>query len=407
MKKITIYTTSLIVFGIALLMGCQHSHSHDEQETHQLEDTAHANEIHLIQKQLDVMGIKLGGFQEIHLSSTVKSNGQLALPPQNKADVSTVMGGRVSKILVIEGDQVKKGRVLAYLENPDFIEVQQEYAEAISNLEFLEQDFNRTKTLFEENVDSERDFQEVKSIYLAAKAEANAMQEKMKLLGMSTQAVIQGKIVSSIPVRSPIDGFVHLVEVNIGTYVQPDQELFEIVDNEHIHIDLMVYEKDLGKIRKDQKVLFSLTSKPDSIFEGKIFALGKAFEIDLKAVTIHAEIENKTGDLLPGMYVDARIVIDNKRVIALPDEAIVAEGGLNYIFIEAGHEHQDDPDHANLQNHEYVFRKVEVNTGVSDIGFTEVVAAEEIPENPTIVIRGAYYLQAEMKKSQGGVEHHH
>jgi len=352
MKTITCKTLT-IIFGLFLLTNCTEQHTEDH---HEHEEEKKQDEIHLLQKQMDVMGIELGQFQEINLSTTVKSNGQLQLPPRNKASLGSLMGGRVKDIFVIEGDRVIKGQTLALLEHPDFIQMQQEYIESRSKLNFLEKDYQRKKQLFQDSISSAINFQQAEAEYQAALAKVNSFKAKLNLLSIDISAVEKGQIFSNIPIKSPINGYVRLVEINIGTFVEPQREMFEIVDNEHIHIDLMVYEKDISKIKEGQQVIFSLTTKSDTIYKGSIFAVGKAFENDIKAVTVHAKIENKSGHLLPGMYVDARIVTDQRKVVAdqrkvvaLPDEAIVADAGLSYIFIQKEKEEQQHNEHAHSE----------------------------------------------------------
>lgn len=418
MKKTT-YILGILATVFVLGLGCGQSSSdeHGEGEDgHGHGEEGSKEEVHLVQKQMDVMGIELGKFQHLNLSTTVKSNGQLELPPQNKASLSAVMGGRVKSVNVLEGDYVTKGQVLAALEHPDFVEMQEQYMTATSQLSFLEKDYQRKKKLFADSISSAKGFQQAEAEYLAALAEANGLKAKLQMLDIDIGAVAKGSFLSAAPIRSPINGYVRKIEINMGKYVQPEQEMFEIVDNEHIHIDLMVYEKDMNKIGKGQKVIFSLTSSPDSIFEGSIFAVGKSFEREPKAMVVHAEIDNKTGNLLPGMYVDARIVTNADTVLAIPNDAIVSDGGLSYIFVlkpasTGGHSHEEgeEHDHGNEDDHsdEHVFRKIEVSTGATDIGFTEVVPAYNLPEHVKIVTKGAFYLLAEMKKGEGGHGHHH
>jgi cobalt-zinc-cadmium efflux system membrane fusion protein len=434
------------VLLVVLLTNCEHSHTKSDPHAghdHEAEKEAvtATDEVHMVQRQMDVMDIRLGQITQANLSTTIKTNGNLELPPQNKASVSSVLAGRVKSIRVIEGDRVSKGKTLAILENPDFIQVQQDYMDSKNQLLYLEKEYLRKKQLFQDSISSAKDFQRAESEYRGMQARFNSLKAHLRMMQIDVAAVERGEILTEIPVRSPINGYVRLVEVNIGSYIEPERELFEIVDNERIHIDLMIYEKDIQKIKKGQKVNFTLAGIPDRIFEGSIFAIGKAFNDDVKAITVHAKIDNKSGDLLPGMYVDARIVTDQYMADALPDEAIVSDGGLNYIFIlkeTEGHDHSDDPvveenheehdeedghDHSmeegtedheedehdhpaeDLHEGEFIFQKIEINTGESDIGFTEVVPVQEIPENAKVVIKGAYYLHAEMKKGEGG--HHH
>lgn len=423
MKKTTYI---LAILSIVFATACAVEDPDDDHSDHaeHPEEEVNNEEVHMVQRQMDVMGIELGQFQSLNLSTTVKSNGKLELPPQNKASLSAVMGGRVKSILVLEGDYVKKGQTLATLEHPDFIEMQQQYMEANSALAFLDADYKRKKRLFEDSVTSEKAFQQAQAKYKGALAVSNGLKAKMKMLNMDLFLVERGDFATSIPVKSPINGYVRLIEINMGSYVEPQQEMFEIVDNEHIHIDLMVYEKDMDKVKKGQKVIFSLVSNSDSVFQGTIFAVGKSFEEESKALLVHAEIDNKATDssgnmhfahsgLLPGMYVDARIVTNNETVRALPNDAIVSDGGLSYIFVlkpASVHNHAEGDDHdhpADAHAGEFVFRKIEVSLGATDIGFTEVVPAYNLPDHVEIVTKGAFYLLAEMKKGEGGHGHHH
>lgn len=381
-----------------------------EADAHDHGEEANKEEVHLLQKQMDVMQIELGKFQYLDLSTTVRTNGQLELPPQNKASVSAVMGGRVKSIIVEAGELVQKGQVLATLERPEFIEMQEAYLGNKARAAQLQKAFERKRDLYRDSLGSIKDLDQAEADHLSALAALNASRAKMRMMNIDLLALDRGELSSVVPVISPISGYVRHIDVNMGQFVQPEEELFEIVDNEHIHIDLMVYEKDMDKVRKGQKVIFSLSTLPDSIFKGSIFAVGRAFEEKPKAMVVHAEIDNKQGDLLPGMYVDARIVTSSDTVMALPNDAIVSDGGLNYVFAlkpasTKDHDHAEGDDHGH--ENEFIFRKIEVNTGASDIGFTEVVPAYDLPDHVQIVTKGAFYLLAEMKKGEGGNGHGH
>lgn len=413
MKKVNYISTFILMFLLAGCSGFNHDHSHHDSGGHEESETGKVKEeVHLLQKQMDVMNIQLGQFQYLNLSTTVKSNGQLDLPPQNQASLSSVLGGRVVEVFVIEGEQVQKGQALASLEHPDFVELQEQYLKAKSHFAFLELNYQREKSLFADSVISIKSFQQMELEYNLEMAEVAALEAKLKMLDVDIEHLNTGKLSETIPVKSPIDGFVRHVEINIGKYVQPQQEMFEITDNEHIHIDLMVYEKDLDKVQEGQQVIFSLANQPDRVFEGTVFSVGKSFEQQPKAMVVHAEIENKEGNLLPGMYVDARIITEEGNVRALPNDAIVSDGGLDYIFVlseNENHVHEQEDGHHHEQAHEdeFIFKLVEVNTGASDIGFTETVPVVEVSDSSRVVTKGAYYLLAEMKKGEGGHGHHH
>ncbi len=396
MKNIFKLSTLLIILLLTISCGDkaneeskaedQHEDSHEEEET---------NVVTLNMKQMEVMNIELGSIKKVNLQNTLKVNGQLELPPQNMASVSALMGGRVKSVGVIEGDYVKKGQVIARLENPEFIGLQQKYLSLKSNLSFLENDYNRKKSLAADGITSKKALQKAQADYLEGKANLNATKSTLQILSVNLRAIENGNLASSINIVSPIKGYVQKISINIGKYVSPQQEMFDIIDNDFIHLGLNVFEKDIDKAKVGQQVTFSLTTRGDKIYDAKIFAIGKAFEMDTRSVKLHAKIIGNHQGLLPGMFVEARIAVDSKKVQALPNEAFVSENGLDYIFIQK-EKHGDKVE----------FEKIQVNKGVSDLGYSEVVFNKEMAKIPPIVLKGAFYVNAELNKGEFE-EHEH
>jgi len=363
------------------------THSDTHEEDNEKEETL--NFVTLQQKQLEVMDIELGTTKKVNLGKTLKVNGQLELPPQKRASISAIVGGRIESVAVIEGDYVKKGQIIARLNNPQFITIQREYLTAKSNYSFLEKDYLRKKELLKDGITSQKSFQQAEAAYNDGKSALNAAKSMLQLIGINISVLEKGQIISSIPVVSPIKGYIQNIAINIGKFVAPEQEMFEIVDNEHLHIGLKVFEKDIDKAKVGQKITFALTTRPDKIYEAEIFALGSAFDMDTRAVKVHAKIIGTHEGLLTGMFVEARITTSNKEVSALPEGAFVTEKGLDYIFIQK----EKDKDNITLE-------KVQINRGISDLGFSEVVFIDEIPKNIVVVTKGAYYVNAELNKGE-------
>ncbi len=405
MKKRIIFLGLFLLLGFGCkqtgerLSGQEESHDHKEEIY---------EEVHLLEKQMEVMEIRLGKFQELNLSTTVKASGRLELPPQNQANVSAIMGGRVKEIRVLEGDAVRKGQILALVQNPELMDIQEDYLMDKSEFERVQIDYERQEKLHKEGAISTAQFQQTKADFYSAKATFSASIQRLQLLGISSKNVDQGEITSFYRILSPLNGHVTQIRINLGRFVVPQQEMFEVVDNDHIHIDLKVYEKDMERIRKGQKIAFSLSSNPDTVYFGSIFSVGRSLQEESKAMLVHADIDNYSGTLLPGMYVDARIITDQKVARALPISSIVSDGGLDYIFILLPEKLRQGGNKKN-EGHEkeYIFRKIEVNTGAEDMGFVEVVPAYNIPDHIEVVTFGTYYLLAEMKKGEVGHGHHH
>jgi len=369
-------------------------HSHDEEEKTEVNEEHHdEDEVMLSQQQFDALKMKIDTLALRNMSGYVEANGTLEVPPQNEAAITTVVGANVVSIEVIEGDKVNKGQVVAYLSHPNIIKLQTDYLNAYSNSNFLKKNYERQQKLYEAGVGSGANFQKAEAEYEASKAMVNGMQAQLKILNVNTSSVRNGTIAQRIALRSPIEGFVQKVEVKTGQYVEPQTELFDIVNTHHVHADLMVFEKDVYKVQKGQKVNFTVQSIPDTELTAEIYSVSKTFEDNPKAVHVHAEIENKKGNLIPGMYIQGKIQVDNTQTKALPESAIIKEGERYYVFS------------VEKENDDWSFKPIEVVLGTKDGDWVSVQFTENIESNTKFAYNNAYYLNAEMKK--GEAEHAH
>jgi len=421
MKKATIYTTGLLIASL-FITSCKHDtsdgHKHDADGNHietavkkdlheghdhsadkseskeAVDEHRHDEEVKLTQKQVDVLEIKVGKLVKTNMGGFIEVNGKLGVPPQNEAVVTSVLGANISSIKAIEGDKVKKGQVLAFISHPSIITMQTDYLQTYNKLTFLEQDYNRQKKLYEANVGSGRDYQLAQSAFSSAKGLAKGLASQLGLLGISAKSVRDGNISQVAPVRSPINGFIEKVEIKSGQYVQPQTPLFEVVNTEHIHADLMVFEKDISKVENGQTVQFTIESLGNKELTAKIYSVGKSFEEGPKALHVHAEIENKDKNLIPGMYVSARIITKNSLVQALPEDAIFQEGDKYYVFTA---EKEADE--------KWGFTPKEVFVKSTSGGLTAFDFVAPIEKGVLVAQSGAYYLMAELKKSEA--EHTH
>lgn len=402
----------ILIALLALGLACgadDHGHDHEEvdahghdheagaEDAHGDEEAEHGeNEVELTAIQMQKIGLKTAKIQGRNLQDVLKANGYLELPPQNKAEVSSMATGNVSQILVTPGARVRKGQTLARLQHPDLIMLQQEYMEALSRRDLLAQNYARQEALSREQITAQKTFQQTQSDYAITKSRVLALQKRLQLIGLNATKIEAGEMFSSVPVRSPISGFIREIHINIGKHISPEDVLFEIVDNHHIHIDLLVYEKDLPAIRLNQEMRFWLQNDPGREYQAKVFAIGKAVEEDQKAVRVHAEITNQGEGLLPGMYVEARINTGERSVPSLPEAALVTDKALRYIFVKE----ETEGEHTH-------FRKVQVLSTASDGGFVAIDPLEAIDPDAEVVIEGAFFLMSQTKISEGGVSHEH
>ncbi len=383
-----------------------HPHAHEEGEDHGEEGPLEVVQLTPVQAQ--AIGLQMGKIEYKALEHTIAVTGTLELFPQNKARVGSLLPGRVDDIRVVEGDRVAKGSLLATLANPEFIDWQQQLQEYLSRREYLSKEKERKEELFEKQISSGREYQLAVSEWKANEAAIESLRSKLRLLGIDPDQVASGRIFTRIPVRAPISGYVHKVMVSMGDYVAPEDDLFDLANNSRVHVDLRVFEKDIFKVRPGQKVLFTVANHPDRVFEAKIHTIGKAFESDLKSIHVHAELENPDRILLPGMYVEGRILMEGEPQAVLPEEAVVREAELAFIFVaeeeEGEREAQGDAAHDH-SGEALRFRRVPVVAGEAVLGYVPIQPLEPLPQDARIVLKGAYLLSSELIK--GELEHEH
>jgi membrane fusion protein, heavy metal efflux system len=342
------------------------------------------NQVVITKEQFQSAGLVLGGLVEKNLSAAVKATGVVDVPPQNMASVSAPLGGFVEFTSLLKGNYVRKGQTLAVLQNPEYIQLQEDYLKTLSQSRFLQQELTRQQTLDEEQVGARKNLQQAQAESQGAAARLQALAARLQQIGISPQRLQQGQISRTIAIPSPLDGYVTAVNVNTGKYVNPTDVMFEIMNQQTLHAELQVFEKDIFKIKPEQEVVFRLNTLPGREFRAKVHLVGKSFENDTKTINIHCDVQGDKTGLLPGMFINANILTGSQLVGTLPDEALIREGELTYVFLQKS------------DSNAYTFEKIQVKTGILENGFTEVSFLESYTK-PTVVTQGAYFLQGVMK----------
>jgi len=261
------------------------------------------------------------------------------------------------------------------MEDQQYIQLQHDYLTAKARLNFTTQEFERQKELNQSKASSDKVFQQTESDYITEKINVKSLSEKLKLIGINPDQLNENTISKSINIRSPIAGYVSKVNVNIGKYTQPSEVLFELINPEDIHLALTLFEKDLYKISIGQKVIAYTNGQPDKKYECEIILIGQNLSAD-RSTEVHSHFEKYDKSLVPGMYMNAEIELKNNKVYALPDESIVRYKNNQYVFI---------------REEEKRYTLVEVKTGDSENGFTEIISGETL-SGKDIVVKGAYSL---------------
>lgn len=372
MKKLIIY--SLVI----LLAACGKNTTESEKTTGPT-----GNSVKLTAEQLKVAGVETGKAQIMSLSSTLKVNGIIDVPPQNMVSVSVPLGGYLKTTKLLPGMHVGKGEVIAVMEDQQYIQIQQDYLNATARSKYIENEYLRQKDLNATKASSDKAFQQAESDYRAHKVLVKSLYEKLKLIGINPDGLSEDNLSRSINIYSPIDGFVSKVNVNIGKYVNPADVLFELVNPTDIHLNLTVFEKDLNKFNIGQKVFAYTNNNPNFKYPCEVILIGKSLSTE-RSVEVHCHFEEYDKQLIPGMYMNGDVEVKSANATALPDDAILFFENKHYVFVQKpGNE----------------FELLEIQTGSIENGYTEI-----IPVSPQTdltqyiyVTKGAYSLLMQLK----------
>ncbi|MBO9731124.1 MAG: efflux RND transporter periplasmic adaptor subunit [Chitinophaga sp.] len=341
--------------------------------------------VELTAEQFKTVGITYGKPENRQISGALKVNGLLDVPPQQQVSIAVPMGGFVKQTELLQGMRVKQGQVIAVLENLDYIQLQQDYLETKSQLEYATREYERQQELSKENVNALKTFQQARATWQTLQAKENGLRQKLAMLNVNMPALEKGNIQRTVNVPSPISGYVTQVNVNLGQFVTPADILFRIVNTEHLHAELTVFEKDIPKLKIGQLVRFTLANETKQR-EATIHLIGREISLE-RTVRVHCHLEQEDTQLLPGTYLQALIETGGGNVKALPDAAIVTFENKSYVFLK-----QPGNDST------FHFKMQEVQKGNTEQGYTEVTLPADALD-ATIVVTGAYDLLAKMKNS--------
>ena len=333
--------------------------------------------------QFEGSDMELGKMQENTFPVTVDATGMIDVPPENKAIISSFADGYVKETPLLIGDQVKKGQFLVSLENPDYVQMQQDYLDAMEQMKYLKSEYDRQKALIEENITSEKNYLKAESEYKRNLSKYQSMRKKLQMLNLNPQSVENRNISSIIRIYAPISGSITEMKINKGMYVSAADELMRIIDTDHLHLELNVFEKDVMKLKKGQEIRFSIPEASTDTIEGEVHLVGTAINEEKRTVKVHGHFkdEDQKTNFATGMFVEAEIITDQKNANALPTQSIVSLDDTNYVLVL-----QKKTDSS------YVFRRREVMTGNAFNGFTIIKNTSDFKNDDQFLTKGAFPL---------------
>lgn len=372
------------LFLLTLFMGCGDAENKNSVENGTITNPE-VDQLQVTMAQFTGSNMQLGTLTEQAFPVVVQTTGMIDVPPQNRAVVGTFTGGYIRNTPLLIGDKIKKGQVLVTLENPEFVELQQHYLEQKEQLSYLKSEYDRQKTLVKEKISSEKNFLRSESEYKRTLALFNGSKKKLQMLNIDLKKVEDGDFTSTITLFAPIHGSITKLNVTKGAYVSPADEIMEIVNMDHIHLELSVFEKDILKIKENQKIVFTIPEAVEATFEAEVHLVGTSIDQNTRTIKVHGHIEEeKSNDFAVGMFVNAQIITDSQQALALPNDAIISLEGIHYVLLNTA---------KNKDNYSFVSKKVQI--GSSFNGFTLITNADDFKTTDMFLTKGGFNILGE------------
>lgn len=370
-------TISLISLLLLLFAGCG-----SEPKTASENSPSNPLEIHLTPVQIKNAGIQTGKISQKQMLGSLLLSGKIEAPPQNIHTITCIMGGSIQSTRLLPGEKIKKGDVLLVLEDKAYIELQEEYLLAKVELERSKKDLDRQQKLNSDKTSSDKNLQEANAQFQTWSIRKKALREKLGMLGIDAEHLTSDNLSNTLTVRSPCDGFVSEMFINVGRYIQAGEKMLELINPKDLHLTLTVFEKDLPAVKVGQK-LEAFSNQDTSVrFPCTVIQIGNNLSAD-RTAEVHCHFDGSFSNLVPGMYMNAELGIDSKTAWVLPFEAVQSFEGIHYVFTSEGNGH---------------FSAVEVKPGLSDETFIEIAENSGLA-GKQIVTRGAYALLMQMKNT--------
>lgn len=376
-QKLYIALSFALVLTLSFSCGSQ-----DSEQTEVVTDIKDDRFIEVSAEQFNTMKMAWGELDSGEFAESITVQGSVQVPVESMQEVTTFYGGNVSGMELLEGQEVRQGEILFYLENPEFILLQQNYLEVKSQLTYLKTEFERQKTLFDEQIASQKNYLKAEADYQSTRAKAESLKRQLALLRINTDELQPESIRSKIPIYSPISGFVTHIYAVPGAFVQPREVAVSLISKEHLHMELMVYEKDAGTIQKGQKVEIRIPEVSQEVMIAEVFMVGQVIN-EARQINVHAHLNDESREslLVPGMFLEAEIQKNPKSGLALPKTAVIELGSNQYVLVLRQKTGSD-----------FTLEKIEIKTGGSNGELVEILPNTELKQADQILVKGGFNL---------------
>ena len=365
----------LLPFAIFMLLSaCQN----ELPETSSDPTESQHSGISIDQNQFNSSNFELGKIEQRSFSKILKTTGSIHIPQKSKAAVSTLMSGTIGAINLIKGQWVRKGQKLFTITNPELINLQEEYLVARGQLEYLNEEYKRQIALSKEDLSTKNTLLKAKSALTTTQARHGSLSKKLSLYGINTDNLSTSNLVSSLSVSAPISGYISDINAMQGMHIEPNQPALTLANTAQVYLELSVLEKDALLLKKDQKLTFTLQGDPLKKYDATVYLINKSINEE-QIITVNCKINSNTKKLIPGMYANAKILLEDYKANVLPETALIKMNEKHYALVLNKKE-----------DAAMVFNKITIETGEVQNGYIELKGPTSTTSE--YLTKGAYFL---------------
>ncbi|MCC9074446.1 efflux RND transporter periplasmic adaptor subunit [Flavobacterium sp. F-65] len=364
------YITAIL--GMLLIVSCK-SDKKEQQNT--TEANKQESSIQLTKEQAKNAGLVVGNPQEKNVKGILKLQGTVTVPPKSVVSISIPLGGYIKKTDLMAGMHVRKGQLLAVVEDMQYIQLQQDYLTAKEKFQLSQSEYNRQKELNAKKASSDKLFEQTATEMQTQRINMASLAQKLTLLGINVKTLTASNISKTVAITSPINGLVSKVNVNVGKYISPTDMLFELMETSDIVLVMNAFEKDVHLLSVGQAVTAFTNSNPSKKYTAKIAYINQSLNGD-RAAEVVCKMNQYDSSLLPGLFINAEAEFENEKALTVPEDAVVRWQGEFFVFSDTGNNN---------------YKMIAVAPGTTNDGYRQIKSAL-INSSSKIVTKNAYTL---------------
>ncbi len=342
----------------------------------------------LSQEAMKRAGIELAAVTEGTGASGVRIPGTVEPNAYKQVVVTPLVAGRVTRVLVALGDQVRSDQTLAQVFSPDLADAQTKYLSAKAELEAHERELERTTKLVGIGAASQQELERLHAEHSAKVAGVQSLRSRLVLLGMPAPAIDRltpGKEVEATTnIPAPIAGVITERGANVGLNVDTATKLFTVVDLSSVWVVGALYERDFSRVRVGSTATVTTSAYPGLNLQGRVSYIDPQVSAETRTARVRVEVPNTRQELRLGMFADVEITTaGDRRALMIPQTAVQNVGDRQVVYIA-------DP------NQPGKFTERDVRLGQPSGEHIEVISG--VGPADRIVSKGSFFVRAERER---------